>query len=395
MTFSKSTLSLLTVVLIFVLLGAGVFYRLGMAGAGEGDEEERFSEAVEEAEEAGVTVPGTEDFDPGRPQAVSGAEVVRDTLWVPVTAAGEAEAFRRARVTSRVEGVVEGVRVEEDDRVEEGEVLVQLDTTEYALEVREAEADLVDARADYEERMILAGEIADPAVREERERLARAAAGLEQAETALERAELQLERTRVRAPFAGRVADLDVVEGEHVDVGGELLDLVQLDPIRVSARVLEAEVAYLERGRRARVTFAAHPGEPMEAVVRTINPLVDGESRTARVTLELPNPGARIKPGMYARVSLEAQAYPDRILVPRSAILERDRREMLFVLADADEEGEGVAEWRYVTTGFESEEWVEIVPDEETDVVEPGEVVLVDGHHYLAHDRPVRLTNEP
>ena len=105
------------------------------------------------------------------------------------------------------------------------------------------------------------------------------------------------------------------------------------------------------------------------------------------MTLLLNNPHGRIKPGMYARVSLEAQYYPDRILVPRSAILEKDRRTMLFVYED------GRAKWRYVTTGLESDDLVEIVPNEETSMVEPGEIVLVDNHFYIQHDAPVQLVD--
>jgi multidrug efflux pump subunit AcrA (membrane-fusion protein) len=94
---------------------------------------------------------------------------------------------------------------------------------------------------------------------------------------------------------------------------------------------------------------------------------------------------------MYAEVALDAEALPDRVLVPRAAILERGegtRRTMLFVY-EGDED-QGLAKWRYVTTGRENDQYVEIVPSDEG-MVEPGETVLVDGHHYLAHDTPVRL----
>jgi hypothetical protein len=92
---------------------------------------------------------------------------------------------------------------------------------------------------------------------------------------------------------------------------------------------------------------------------------------------------------MYARVSLEAQTFADRLLVPRSAILERDRRAMLFVFEG--EGSEGLAKWRYVTTGLMNDSLVELVPNPDTDMVEAGEVVLVDGHYTLTHDAPIRL----
>jgi RND family efflux transporter MFP subunit len=173
------------------------------------------------------------------------------------------------------------------------------------------------------------------------------------------------------------------------------MTVVQLDPIKVEVQVLEAELGYLEEGRRAQVSFAAFPGQTFEGRIESINPLVDPEQRTGRVTVLLPNRDGRIKPGMYAEVALDAESFPDRILVPRSAILERGegtRRNMLFVY-EGDED-QGLAKWRYVQTGYESDRLVEILPSEEGEVA-AGEVVLVDGHHYLAHDTPVRLVENP
>ncbi|MDH3571185.1 MAG: efflux RND transporter periplasmic adaptor subunit, partial [Gemmatimonadota bacterium] len=164
--------------------------------------------------------------------------------------------------------------------------------------------------------------------------------------------------------------------------------IVDLDPVKVEVQVLEGEVGLLAEGRRARVTFAAFPGEEFLGRVQTINPLVERQTRTARVTVMIPNPDGRILPGMYARVALEARKFPDRILVPRSAVLERDRRTMLFVF-----QGEGtvgLAKWRYVTIGMANDSVVEVVSNPDTEMVEPGEWVLTDGHFTLIHDARVR-----
>jgi RND family efflux transporter MFP subunit len=283
--------------------------------------------------------------------------------------------------------MVRFIPTHENQAVSGGTLLLQVDTTEYALALDRARADHLRSQAQYEEMIFSAGEITDPAVREERARLARARSGLAQAEVTLEEAELDFARTSVTAPFEGRIADLRVVEGQYVSPGTELLTVVDLNPIKVEVQVLEAELRFLSEGRRATVSFTAFPDETFSGRVATINPLVDPEDRAARVTVVLDNPDGRIKPGMYARVSLEAQYYPDRILVPRSAILEKDRRTMLFVYED------GRAKWRYVTTGLENDELVEIVPNDETEMVEPGEIVLVDNHYYITHDAPVQLVD--
>ncbi|MCJ7628417.1 MAG: efflux RND transporter periplasmic adaptor subunit [Longimicrobiales bacterium] len=378
MALSRKVLGFLTLILILGALGTGMYFRL------RADPEEA---AQGPSSEGGAVLPesASEQFATNVTQPVVGAVVVRDTLWITVSAAGQAEAFRRTALQSRVSGIIRNLPVRENRTVPERGLLLQVDTTDYALTLARARADHLSAQARFEEMIFFDDEITDPAVRAERARLSRARSGLAQAEVSLQEAVLNLEETSVKAPFPGRVANLRVVEGEHVGPGTELMTIVDLDPIKVEVQVLEREVGYLTEGRRASVTFAAFPGETFTGRVSTINPVVDPEFRTARVTVHLANPEGRIKPGMYARVSLEAQFFPDRILVPRSAILEKDRRDMLFVFED------GRAKWRYVTRGRESDLLVEIIPNEATSMVEPGEIVLVDNHFYLQHDAQVQL----
>ena len=392
MSHSRRSLSLATVVVVLAAAAAGVGWRLLQNGASEGVAETAVAEstpALADGEAAGA-------FSATVAQPVSGAGVRRDTLWIRVRAAGQAEAWRRTTLSAQVEGVVRAIPRSENDVVVEGAALVQIDTVPYALDVAQAQADLRVAETDYRQRILFDDEIEDPSLRAERERIARSTSGLDQAEVAVRRAELQLERAGVRAPYGGRLADLRVVEGQHVTAGTELLTVVDLDPIKVEVQVLEAELGTLSEGRRAEVRFAAFPGEVFRGAIRTINPVVDPESRTGRVTVVLSNPEGRIKPGMYAEVALDAEALPDRILVPRTAILERGegrRRTMLFVY----EEGPrgGLAKWRYVNPGRENDTYVEILAEgPEQGIVEPGETVLVDGHHYLAHDTPVRLVED-
>lgn len=388
MSFSRRTLSLATIVIILGALSAGVWWRLG---GQDGDGEAGSGSAAQAGGGELPQVPGTDQFSASVPQPVMGAEVILDTLWIRVNAAGQAEAYRRTAVTAQVAGIVQGLPVRENQRVGRGAELLQIDTTDYALQVAQAQADLLAAETDYRQLVLFDDEIEDPEVRAERERIARTRSGLDQRDVALRQAQLQLDRSRVTAPFGGRIANVEVVEGQYVSAGTELMTVVDLDPIKVEVQVLEAELGSLAEGRRAEVTFAAYSGELFVGRIETINPVVDPATRTGRVTVLLPNPGHRIKPGMYAEVSLDAEALPDRILVPRSAILERGegrRRQMLFVY-EADGNA-GLAKWRYVTTGRENDTHVEITEGDEG-MVAPGEIVLVDGHHYLAHDTPIRL----
>ncbi len=392
MSHSRRTLSLATVVVVFLLLGSGVVWR--MVGSAPTASEEVASGT---SSTGGIPIEGpAPQFSATVAQPVGGAEVVRDTLWIRVRAAGQAEAFRRTTLSAQVEGLVTGIPVRENSETAQGRALLQVDSTEYALSVAQARADLLAAETDYRQQVLFDDEIEDLAIRRERDRIARSRSGVDQAEIRLRQAELQLARTRVVAPFGGRIANLEVVEGQYVTPGTELMTVVDLDPIKVEVQVLEAELGLLSEQRRAEVTFAAFPGERFLGAIETINPVVDPQSRTGRVTVLLPNRDGRIRPGMYAEISLDAEALPDRILVPRSAILERgtgQRRTMLFV----HEEGPAgaLAKWRYVNPGRENDTHVEILSEgPEQGMVEAGEIVLIDGHHYLAHDTPIRLVED-
>jgi len=335
---------------------------------------------------SGTSASGTFSTDVAIP--VEGKEAVRGTLTIAVSAAGQAEAWKKTVITAQVGGRVTGLPVRESDALGVGHPLVAVDPAEYALAVQEAQAGLRDAEAKYREFTLFDDRITDEATRRDRERVARSKSGLEVAEVRLRRAQLDLQRTRLSAPFAGRVADLKVVPGQWVRPGDELMTVVNLDPIKVEVQVLESEVGYLAPGRQAKVSFAAFPAESFAGRVETINPVVQSETRTARVTVLVPNPQGKILPGMYARVSLDARRFDDRVLVPRSAILERDRRTMLFVQED------GLAKWRYVTTGLQNDSLVEIVANPETETVVPGEVVLTDGHYTLVHDARIKLVDD-
>lgn len=378
MRVPKPSLGAIVAFLIVALLGAGVVYRIKGA-----DNEGESTETEAGGERPGTSAPDA--FATDIPIPVEGAEVVQDTLVIAVRADGQAAAWSLATIGAQVAGRVDQVLVRESQAVQAGQPLVQLDRTEYQLDLEGAQARLRSAQAEYRSMTLLDAQIEDPDIRAERDRVLRARSGLEEAEANVKRAEVELGRTTIRAPFSGRIANLKVVPGHWLREGDEVLTVSDMNPIKVEARVLETEVPFLARGRKAAVTFTAFPGETFEGEIVTINPVVEGETRTARVTVSVPNPGGRILPGMYAQVSLDARRFPDRILVPRTAILERDRRTMLFVFED------GLAKWRYVTTGLENDRQVEILPNEDTEMVEPGEVVLTDGHYTLIHDARIRL----
>ena len=134
---------------------------------------------------------------------------------------------------AEVAGRVEEINVRESERVGRGSRLVLLDTIDLALQVLDARAQLATAEANFQELTLFDDQIEDEAIRSERARISRAKSGVDQREVALRQAEINLERTKIGAPFSGRVANVRVSEGHRVNVGDELMTVIDIDPIKV------------------------------------------------------------------------------------------------------------------------------------------------------------------
>ncbi len=388
---------LVTVLVFLVALGAlgGVLWRLQQNEADADSGTEADGGSVVDSARAEARSTAASAFATGVAVPVEGAPVRRGTFVLWASAEGQAAALRRAPLLAEVTGPVTAVPVREGEFVAAGGLVARVDPRLYELELAEAEGALEQAQASYQELTLGDERIEDPEVREERRRQARVRSGLAGAEARVEVARYNLAKTEIRAPYAGRVANLEVDVGSRVGQGDAIATVVDVSSIDVDVQVLESEIAEIERGREATVRFSAFPGESFSGTVVSVNPVVDPESHVGRVTVRLANPKARILPGMHATVRIAGTLFENRVFVPKEALVERSRREVVFVF-EPDSEGSdvGLAKWRYVTTGLENEESVEIVPSEDTDMVREGEIVLVGGHTTLTHDARVRLVRE-
>lgn len=383
--------SFLVLAALFLVVIGAVAWRLWSSSTPD-EQDEVVIGAEDEPERV---VASAELFSADTATPVVGTEVVRDTLWIRVQAAGTVRAVREETLTARLSGALLSLNVREGDAVRRGQVLALIDTVETAMELASVRLRLLEARADYEAVMRAASGEDSPEVREGRARFAAARVGLDQREADLAGVELKMSRGVVRAPFAGKIARLEVAEGEWVAEGTEMMTVLDISSLEVDVEVPEGELPKLAEGRRAQVHLVAFPGESFEARVSAVNPVISAADRTGRVILTLPNPSLRVLPGMYARVLLDVEALPDRLIVPRAALLQRAEtldRHVVFVYLP---EGEfGYSDWRYVNPGRESNTHVELVREgPENGIVRPGEIVLVDGHHYLSHQTKVRLVD--
>lgn len=358
---------------------------------------------------------------------VNVGDVVRGQLVQSVYADGAIRTPRSLEVKARIGGQVTAVLVRDGDQVAEGQLLARLDPREYRLEMEKSrfdhlqalsqvaaeqdtfEVDLDALRAFEADKKILQRELERGRLSPSefqarllememnalqggafRQEVFQQRTGLADARIAEERAALNLEHTEIRAPFAGVVQGRQVVEGEMIGANQTICTLFDNQNLEAVVNVLEADLANLVVGRAVRIAVPALR-DTLLATIDVISPTLDAASRTCEVIARFTNPDGRFRPGMFCRAEIAGFVHQDRLMVPKAAVLIRDDRPLVFKRNDDR------AQWLYVTTGLENDQWVEILQVHSGGSLAPGEQVVVSDHLTLSHEAliSVRKTVPP
>lgn len=158
------------------------------------------------------------------------------------------------------------------------------------------------------------------------------------------------------APVSGIVLAKSVIEGQRVMPGDRLYQLADLHDVWVEGDVFEQDLPFVHEGAQAHIEIAARPGEHLMGKVSFLYPTVDVRSRTNRVRLTVPNPGLKLKPGMFATIYFDAEIGRNILAIPRSAVIVTGERNVVFV-RDRD----GTLHPRDVQLGPQSESQVQVL----------------------------------
>jgi RND family efflux transporter MFP subunit len=312
-------------------------------------------------------------------------------------ATGYVTARRQATVSTQITGTLTQVLIEEGDKVKEGQVIARLEdsglraalaTAEANVQVTEAQvaqsrAQLAQAEADLkrQEELVKSGWISSQAAEQSRTAVKTATAQLEavrrQSDAAranLRQAKVNFDYTIVRAPFTGVVTEKAAQVGEIVSplsAGGGFTrtgvgTIVDMESLEIDVDVNEAYIGQVQPGMAAQSVLDAYPDWKIPSHVIAIVPNADKGKATVKVRVALEQKDARLVPNMAARVSFLARkagadsttaAPPRGVLVPAEAVVQRDGRPAVFVVAD------GRAQLRVVTVAPPDVGTMKRVPD--------------------------------
>jgi RND family efflux transporter MFP subunit len=295
------------------------------------------------------------------------ALVRRDTVQATIRTIGRVQSARVLGVGSPVTAQVTMVAVRPGDRVERGDILVELDATG-------TERDLARARAavDAAELRLTVAQVnasrAD-AGPPELTSLYAASQELQSARNTLALAEDLRRATLIVAPFAGTVVTVNVRERQSYGAGGEAVVLNDLANLYITAEIDEVDLAAVAAGSAVEVTLDAHPGREFPARLITIAPTATQRqgSTIYPATIEFDRlPELNIRPGMSANVAIVTASQPNALVIPSAAVRRiGERRYVQLVRAGGTEQVE-------IMTGLEGDGNVEVV-----DGLAEGDVVVV------------------
>lgn len=179
-----------------------------------------------------------------------------------------------------------------------------------------------------------------------------------------------VERTlTLRAGTQGVVVEKGVFQGQRIMPGDALFKIADLSTVWVEGEVFEQDLRAMRVGLAVTAEIEAFPGESWRGRIAYIYPTVSTDTRTARVRVELRNPGLRLMPGMYATLRLDNEARPSVLTVPRSAVLTTGERSIVFVKRQ-----DGMLEPHLVVLGAANDDRIEIISG-----VRAGDVVVASG----------------
>ena len=341
-----------------------------------------------------------EDFFANMPVAPLTVSTVKvePIQWTPgIEAIGTVAAARGVDLAVEAAGIVKEIRFESNQRVKQGDVLVQLDDgVQHAdLEAAKTQAALDVQRLDRAIELQKRRVGSDVAVDE-----AQAAASASKSQVA--KLQAVLDQRQLKAPFSGTIGIPRIEVGQYLAPSEGVATLQDLDTMRVDFSVPEQQLSLLKMGQPVR--FGVTTGDmPFTGSITGIDPKVDPATRLVAVRAEIANPQGLLSPGQYVQVRVELPAEEDVIALPQTALVSSLYGDYIYVVRPAEPkagaetaEGSGdqaaeptlVVRQIFVKPGRRNEGRIEI-----TEGVKPGDEVVTAGQNRLSNGAVVTIDN--
>jgi RND family efflux transporter MFP subunit len=382
---------------------------------------------------------GKRSFQTEIPVQISPA--IRKQMTYSLSATGDIAPMMQVDLFPRVSGYLERIDVNLGDSVRQGQVIAQIDRTEFLQKVKEVEAKVAQAKANLSEleagsrpeelrqaeealrqaqsrfdnaklhreriealfkRQVISKKEADIAemdytvaeaqlaVSQQNLKLVRegarqevkegSRAKLKEMEALLAQEQIRLQNTLIVAPFQGEIIRKYIDTGALASPSTPIVSLVHTLTLKIVANVLEKDIPLLKPAMKAKIQTEAYPGKVFEGKVARINTGLDLTTRTLQAEIEIPNSSRLLKPGMFARIEVVLLEKPEVLAIPSNAVMENQGEKFVYLL-----EGNKAAR-RPIVTGIEQDRFVEV-----REGLKEGDQVIVRGQEGIRENTTIRV----
>jgi len=261
--------------------------------------------------------------------AVEARPPVLQKLPSSITTVGSLRSDEAVIVRPEIAGRVAEIAFQEGQRVERGQRLVRLDDSVQRADLERARANLTLSRSKFERAVDLRakGFISSQAKDE-------AENNFKVAQADAELAAARLAKTEIKAPFGGIIGLRSVSVGDYVKEGQDIVNLEEIDPLKVDFRVPEVFLSRVKAGQVLQITMDALPDRTWPGKVFAINPLVDASGRAIAIRAQVPNADGKLRPGMFARVRLLTSEERESLVIPEESIFPVGDEKYVYKVVD-------------------------------------------------------------
>ncbi len=319
---------------------------------------------------------------PAPTATITATEVSEETWREQTTSIGSFRAVNGTHLSAQVGGVITSIQFENGTAVEEGDVLVTLDTEIDEAERARLAAQLEIARTEAERLKPLAESqnISESDV-------ARAESEVAQVSAALQAQDALIRQKTIRAPFSGTLGIRQVNLGEYVAPGTPLVSLQSTDPIYLNFTLPEQRIADVHLGMAITASVDAYQNELFTGEITALAPQVQESTRSIEIQASFANAEAKLMPGMFSRVALDIAEPRSVLVIPRTAVQFNPFGNVVYVISGDDELQ---VQQRLIKTGQVQGDLIEV-----SEGLELGERIATSGLLKLRNNAAVKINDDP
>lgn len=305
------------------------------------------------------------------------AEVISGNIEAYYSSTAPLETEEETEVVAKVSGVVKEILIEEGDYVKTDQVLAKLDDERLSLQMEQARAALKKLENEYgrsqelyEKKIISA------------EDFQKAKYDYEYQKSAYDLVKLDLDHTAIRTPIGGVVADRLIKVGNMIMTNQPVYRVTGINPLLAVLYIPERHLGKLHIGQSAHIRVDALNNEKFLGKIKRISPIVDPQTGTLKVTIEIYDKTQRLKPGMFARVDIVYDTHNNTLLVPKDGVITEDKETSVFIVKDS------LVFRKYVKTGYVNTSHIEIIEG-----IQEGDTIVTIGKNSIKDSTRVEFVN--